>query len=79
LWAYISVGRIMIAGKLSSFNCPNCNALYQLVSIEVGPETVTRDITCRSCGSSLPGREGKLVLKYFLLRKAGRIQKWKRA
>jgi hypothetical protein len=67
----------MIAGKLSSFNCPNCNALYQLVSIEVGPETVTRDITCRSCGSSLPGREGKLVLKYFLLRKAGRIQNGK--
>jgi hypothetical protein len=69
----------MIAGKLSSFNCPNCNALYQVVSIEAGPETDTRDITCRSCGSWLPGREGKMVLKYFLLRKAARIQKWKRA
>ena len=69
----------MIAGKLSTFNCPNCNALYQLVSIEAGPETITRDITCRSCGAALPGREGKLVFKYFLLRKAGRIQKWKRA
>jgi hypothetical protein len=69
----------MIAGKLSSFNCPNCNALYQVVSIEAGPETVGRDLACRSCGGPLPGHEGKLVLKYFLLRKAGRIQKWKRA
>ena len=69
----------MIAGKLSSFNCPNCSALYQVVRIEAGPETVTGDIACRSCGTSLPAREGKLVLKYFLLRNAGRIQKWKRA
>lgn len=69
----------MIAGKLSSFNCPNCNALYQLVSIEAGPETVGRDIGCRACGSLLPARDGKLVLKYFLLRRAGRIQKWKKA
>jgi predicted RNA-binding Zn-ribbon protein involved in translation (DUF1610 family) len=72
-------GRIMVAGKLSSFNCPNCNALYQVVSVEAGPETVSRDITCRSCGNPLLGRDGNFVLKYFLLRKAGRIQKWKRA
>jgi hypothetical protein len=24
----------------------------------------------------MPAREGNLVLKYFLLRKGGRIQKW---
>ena len=69
----------MIAGKLSSFSCPNCKALYQVVSVEAGPETETRDVTCRACGGALPAREGKLVLKYFLLRNAGRIQKWRRA
>ena len=62
-----------------SFNCPNCNALYQVVQAEAGPETVYSEIACRSCSAALPGREGKFVLKYFLLRKAGRVQKWKRA
>jgi predicted RNA-binding Zn-ribbon protein involved in translation (DUF1610 family) len=52
------------------FNCPNCNALYQIVKIEAGPETVDTQITCRVCGAPLPGREDGLVLKYFLLRKA---------
>jgi hypothetical protein len=28
------------------------------------------EITCRACGSPLSGREGKFVLKYFLLREA---------
>jgi hypothetical protein len=31
-----------------------------------------REIACRACGAPLPAREGKYVLKYFLLRKAGR-------
>jgi hypothetical protein len=50
----------------------NCKALYQLVKVEAGPETVDRALTCLACGASLPSREGELVLKYFLLRKAGR-------
>src|SRR5271155_594708 len=54
------------------FNCPNCNALYQVVKAEAGPETVDREITCRACGGPLVGREGNFVLKYFLLRKAAR-------
>ena len=56
----------------------NCNALYQIVKVEAGPETVDRQVTCRTCGGPFPGREGKFVIKYFLLRNAGRIQKWKR-
>jgi hypothetical protein len=71
-------GCIVATGR-PTFNCPNCSALYQVVRQEAGPETVDRETTCRSCGGPLPGREGKFVLKYFLLRKAGRIQKWKRA
>jgi hypothetical protein len=55
-----------------SFTCPNCRALYQLVKAEAGPETVDQQVGCRVCGAPLPGREDGFVLKYFLLRKAGR-------
>jgi predicted Zn finger-like uncharacterized protein len=55
------------------FNCPNCHALYQIVKVEAGPETVDTQVTCRICGAPFPGREDGLVLKYFLLRKAGRV------
>ncbi len=60
------------------FNCPNCNALYQLVKAEAGPETDNREINCRACGAPLPARDGLLVCKYFLLRKAIANQKWQR-
>ena len=56
--------------SFNSFTCPNCGALYQLVKVDAGPESDNREITCRSCGGPLTGREGGLVLKYFLLRKA---------
>ena len=52
-------------------NCPNCNALYQIKAID-------RRVTCRACRGPLPAREGKFVLKYFLLRKAIRSKKWQR-
>jgi len=66
------LGRIVTAEKPSSFHCPNCNALYRVVEVEPGPETVEREITCRSCGAPLASRKGNLVLKYFLVRKADR-------
>jgi hypothetical protein len=55
------------------FNCPNCDALYQIVKVEAGLETIDAQVTCRICGAPLPGREGGMVLKYFLLRKAARV------
>jgi hypothetical protein len=58
--------------SFDSFACPNCNALYQVIKVEAGPETTDQEIACRSCGGPLAGREGKFVLKYFLLRGAGR-------
>ena len=58
--------------------CPNCNALYQVVKVEAGPQTAYRAINCRACGAPLPPREGKFVVKYFLLRTGGRIQRWRR-
>jgi hypothetical protein len=60
----------MPGGRPPSFNpftCPNCDAYYQVVKVEAGPETDNREIVCRAC--ALAGREGKFVLKYFLLRK----------
>jgi hypothetical protein len=68
----------MAALGKQSFTCPNCKALYQLVKVEAGPETVDRQLACRACGAPLNGREGKFVLKYFMLRKAGRVQQWRR-
>ena len=68
-------GLIVTAEKPSSFHCPNCNALYRVVEVEPGPETVEREINCRSCGSPLASRKGKLVLKYFLVRKADRTHR----
>ncbi len=58
--------------SFNSFTCPNCGAYYQVVKVEAGPETDNREINCRACGAPLAGREGKLVLKYFLLRKTAR-------
>jgi hypothetical protein len=55
-----------------SFTCPECQAFYQLVKVEAGSETIFHDVACRACGVSLPGREGNLILKYFLLRHGGR-------
>jgi hypothetical protein len=61
--------------SLNSFICSNCQALYHIVKVEAGPETVDHALTCRACGAPLPSREGKLVLKYFLLSKAGRTRR----
>jgi hypothetical protein len=69
----------MAASVKASFTCPTCHALYQLVRQEAGPETVDTALTCRACGGPLPNREGKLVLKYFLLREGGRQQRWQTA
>jgi len=49
------------------FRCPNCGALYQVVKVEAGPETVDRQMNCRACGALPVGREGPFVPKYFLL------------
>ena len=58
----------------ASFTCPNCQALYEVVKVEAGPETTLREVTCLSCGGPLLAREGKFVLKYFMLREASRSQ-----
>jgi DNA-directed RNA polymerase subunit RPC12/RpoP len=59
----------------TQFNCVDCNALYHLIKVEAGPETVDRELNCQACGARLPARDGQFVLKYFLLRKPSRRQK----
>jgi transcription elongation factor Elf1 len=72
------MGLNMAAGRRTAFNsftCPNCQALYQIVKVEAGPETDSREIVCRVCGGPLAAREGKFILKYFLLRKGLRSRR----
>jgi hypothetical protein len=44
------------------FNCQNCNALYHLIKVEAGPETIDRKLNCQACGAPLPARDGQFVL-----------------
>ncbi len=61
------------------FKCPHCDALYSLVKAEAGPETkLNHEMTCAVCAEALPAREGKFILKYFLLRKAARRGRYTR-
>ena len=50
------------------FKCPSCAALYQVVKAEAGPETEASELACLTCVAPLSPRDGKFVLKYFLLR-----------
>ena len=68
----------LTAANKPFFKCPNCEALYHIVKVEAGPQSADREITCLARGGPLPAREAKFVMKYFLLRKPGRIQKWRR-
>ena len=58
--------------KFRFFTCPSCAALYQVVKAEAGPETGASELACLVCGGPLAPRDGKFVLKYFLLREGRR-------
>jgi DNA-directed RNA polymerase subunit RPC12/RpoP len=49
------------------FKCPNCNSQYKLVRVEADPAASYRQIECPHCGGPLNNREGKFILKYFLV------------
>jgi hypothetical protein len=55
---------VVSSRESKTFEAPHCRATVQRYP-------------CRSCDQPLPGREGKFVLKYFLLRNAGRV--WRRS
>jgi hypothetical protein len=58
--------------QAEAFSCPNCNSRYKLVRAEADPESPEGQVPCRQCGAPLNGREGHLVLKYFLVDKPRR-------
>jgi predicted RNA-binding Zn-ribbon protein involved in translation (DUF1610 family) len=51
----------------SRFNCPNCGALYEVVHVEAENVAIDRELACLSCDAPLQSRQGRFVLKYFLL------------
>jgi hypothetical protein len=53
------------------FNCPNCSSQYRLIRVEAEPRSYGQ-IECVHCGGPLNGREGKFILKYFLVDKPRR-------
>ena len=57
----------------TQFECPNCAAKYEFVRVEAPRvPTTDREITCVSCGGPMNGREGKFILKYFLVERPKR-------
>jgi hypothetical protein len=49
------------------FKCPNCGSQYKLVRVEAEPDPSHGRMECRHCGGPLNGREGRFILKYFLI------------
>jgi hypothetical protein len=64
--------RCLAMPETTRFYCPNCAAEYMLVRAEAGPPP-DHQIECRRCGAPLHGREGRFILKYFLIGR-GRTQ-----
>jgi hypothetical protein len=61
----------MVSSHAEDFSCPNRNAKYRLVRVKVEPEPSHGRIECYHCGGPLNGREGRFILKYFLIDRRG--------
>jgi hypothetical protein len=48
------------------FKCPNCTTRYHVVQVEADPSTNV-EINCLVCDQPLRSRDGRFILKYFLL------------
>ena len=64
---FVAYAAVMSAHASLRMNCPHCGAAYKVVQVEAPSDPV--EITCRSCGGPLAGREGRFLLKYFLVDK----------
>jgi hypothetical protein len=53
--------------QATPFECPNCGAQYKLVRLETNEVLPDQQLACRKCGGPLHGREGRFILKYFLV------------
>jgi hypothetical protein len=57
----------MPRNKKMRFACRICGADYEVVRVEAWPETADGDLVCVKCGGPLHAREGRFILKYFLV------------
>jgi transcription elongation factor Elf1 len=57
-------------GSSSRFNCSDCGAVYEVVHVEAENVAIDRGLACLSCGASLQSRQGRFVLKYFLVKRS---------
>ena len=53
--------------QATPFQYPTCGAEYKLVRVETKEVVPDQQITCRRCRSKLPGSEGHVILKYYLV------------
>lgn len=55
--------------ETSSFQCPQCDAVYEVVRVEAdsADSAEDREINCPACHAPLRSRDGRFFLKYFLL------------
>jgi predicted RNA-binding Zn-ribbon protein involved in translation (DUF1610 family) len=58
---------VMVKSAAELFKCPNCGSQYKLVRVEADPAALYGQIECAHCGGPLENREGKFILKYFLV------------
>jgi len=54
----------------TEFVCPGCGSGYKVVRVKAGADLPHRLILCRICTQPLAARDGELVMKYFLVRRA---------
>ena len=57
----------MATPSASQFDCPNCGARNKTVRVESDKIDLEGEVVCRRCGAPLQGREGRYILKYFLV------------
>jgi predicted RNA-binding Zn-ribbon protein involved in translation (DUF1610 family) len=57
----------MAMDKAKPYACPTCGAEYKVVRVEEKTMMPEGSLTCASCGGPLHTREGRYVLKYFLV------------
>jgi predicted RNA-binding Zn-ribbon protein involved in translation (DUF1610 family) len=57
----------MVKSEAELVKCPNCGSQYKLVRVEAERDPSHGRIECRRCGGPLSGREGRFILKYFLI------------
>jgi predicted RNA-binding Zn-ribbon protein involved in translation (DUF1610 family) len=53
--------------EATPYACPTCGAEYKVVRVEAKTMVPEGRLTCTKCGGPLHAREGRHILKYFLV------------